>query len=139
VARRPAAGSLIGRVATFDDLETISPQRIWEGVLARAVHGDLLSLAVVELAPGSVVPEHHHANEQLGLVLEGTLTFRVGDETRELRPGATWSIPGDVPHEVRVGAEGAVVIDVFAPPRDDWQGLAPAEPQPPRWPRGDTG
>ncbi len=36
-------------------------------------------------------------------------------------PGDTWSIPGNVPHEVQVGPEGAVVIDVFVPTRDDWR------------------
>ena len=42
--------------------------------------------------------------------------------------------PGDVPHEVRAGPEGAVVIDVFAPARDDWRGLGRDKPREPRWP-----
>jgi quercetin dioxygenase-like cupin family protein len=58
----------------------------------------------------------------------------VGDETKELGPGSTWSIPSDVPHEVRAGPEGAVVIDVFAPPRDDWGGVERDEPRTPHWP-----
>jgi hypothetical protein len=36
-------------------------------------------------------------------------------------PGGTWRILGDVPHEVTVGPDGAVVIDVFSPPREDWR------------------
>jgi hypothetical protein len=59
----------------------------------------------------------------------------VGDDTRDLLPGATWCIPTREPHEVRVGADGAVIVEAFAPPRDDWQGLEETTPAEPRWPR----
>ena len=61
-------------------------------------------------------------------------TFRVGDEVRDLEPGGTWRIPPNVPHEVHTGPEGAVVIDVFAPVRSDWQALERLDAQPPLWP-----
>jgi quercetin dioxygenase-like cupin family protein len=87
----------------------------------------------MELDPGSVVPEHSHENEQLGVVLRGSLVFRVGEERRELVTGGTWRIPANTPHAVETGPEGAVVIDVFAPIRDDWEALERRE-RPPRWP-----
>lgn len=118
----------------FDELATSRPLRIWEGVLARTVDGDRLGLAVVELEPGIVVPEHSHENEQLGIVLRGAVTFRVGSEVRDLGPGGTWRIPPNTPHEVHTGPEGAVVIDVFAPVRADWQELELMDVQTPRWP-----
>jgi quercetin dioxygenase-like cupin family protein len=121
-------------VSAFADIEAIGPLRVWGDVVAREIHGEASTLAVVELGPGAVVPEHQHPNEQLGLVIRGTLEFRVGRETRELRPGATWCIPSDVPHEVRAGPEGAVVVDVFAPVRSDWGALERSEPSPPAWP-----
>lgn len=121
-------------MGAFDDLQSLHPIRIWDGVIARAVEGDRLGLSVVELDPGIVVPEHSHENEQLGFVLSGSVRFRVGSETRELGPGATWTIPPNVPHEVHTGPDGAVVVDVFSPPRDDWRALERAEPQPPLWP-----
>ena len=40
----------------------------------------------------------------------------------------------NVPHEATAGPEGAVVIDVFAPVREDWVALDEAEPREPRWP-----
>ncbi|HSK17316.1 MAG TPA: cupin domain-containing protein [Gaiellaceae bacterium] len=121
-------------MSAFDDVRGMEPLRIWDGVAARAVHGDKGTMAIIELDPGSLVPEHRHANEQLGFVITGSVSFRVGDETKELGPGSTWQIPADVPHEVRVGPEGAVVVDVFAPGRDDWAGLERDEPREPRWP-----
>jgi quercetin dioxygenase-like cupin family protein len=109
------------------------PQQIWEGVLGRSVHGERITMGVIELDASSVVPEHSHENEQLGIVLSGSLVFRVGEEAQELGPGGTWRIPANVPHAVETGPEGAVVIDVFAPVRDDWAALERRE-RPPRWP-----
>ncbi len=112
----------------------MGPQDIWNGVSVRAVQGERLTLGVVELEPNAVVPEHSHENEQLGLVLSGSLTFRVGDESRDLGPGGTWCIPANTPHEVTTGPNGAVVIDVFAPARADWSAFEPQAPRAPRWP-----
>jgi quercetin dioxygenase-like cupin family protein len=124
----------MSRVGVFDDLAALPPLPIWNGVVARAVESERLTLSVVELDPDAVIPEHAHENEQVGLLLTGSMRFRVGDETREAVPGTTWTIPGNVPHDVVVGPEGAVVVEVFAPPRDDWQAIALDEPRPPRWP-----
>ncbi len=107
---------------------------VWGGIHARSVAGERLSLAVVELDPGAVAREHSHPHEQLGMVLSGRMTFRVGDETRELGPGDTWTIPSNTPHEATAGPDGAVVIDVFAPVREDWEALDAAPARPPRWP-----
>ncbi|MBA3429804.1 MAG: cupin domain-containing protein [Actinobacteria bacterium] len=63
-----------------------------------------------------MVGEHSHDHEQLGIVLRGSLRFRVGEEERELPPGGTWSISSDVPHSATAGPDGASVIDVFARP-----------------------
>jgi quercetin dioxygenase-like cupin family protein len=121
-------------LAGFDDLQGLPVIQVWDTVVARAVHGERQSLAVVELDPNAIVPEHRHENEQLGMVISGTLTFRIADETRELGPGETWTIPSDVPHEVTAGPDGAVVIDVFAPVRADWEELEKSWPRRPRWP-----
>jgi quercetin dioxygenase-like cupin family protein len=118
----------------LDDISGMQLMQVWNGVVARTVHGERLSLAVVELEPNCVVPEHSHDNEQLGLVITGTVSFRVGTETAELGPGGTWRIPSNTPHEVHAGPEGAVVIDVFAPVRADWDELETLEPRAPMWP-----
>lgn len=118
----------------FDDLAAMRPQDIWQGVAVRAVHGERITLGIVELEPDSIVPEHSHENEQLGMVLSGSLKFRIGDQSCDLGPGGTWCIPANAPHEVVAGSEGAVVIDVFAPTRDDWSKFEPKAPRSPRWP-----
>ena len=121
-------------MSAFDDLSSLELQRIWDGVHGRVIHGDRITLGIIELDANSHVPEHRHENEQLGMCLAGSMSFRVGDEERELGAGETWTIPGNVPHEVHAGPEGAVVIDVFVPPREDWREAPAAEAREPRWP-----
>jgi quercetin dioxygenase-like cupin family protein len=119
------------------DMATLPVIDVWgTAVRARRVEGDRITLALVELAPDAVVPGHQHEAEQLGMVIEGRVTFTIGEERRELGPGGTWRIPSNVPHQVTTGPDGATVIDIFNPPRSDWDGLpeSPAE-APRRWPR----
>jgi quercetin dioxygenase-like cupin family protein len=110
-----------------DELERV---RIWDGLTARLAVGKEASLVAIEIEPNSVVPEHRHPNEQTGFLVRGSMTFTIGGETQELRPGAMWVIPADVPHDVAAGPEGAFLVELFAPPRDDWGDLErlPAEP-----------
>jgi quercetin dioxygenase-like cupin family protein len=119
----------------FDDVRAVAPQKIWDGIAARVVDGERITMAVVELDPRSVVPEHRHENEQLGVVLSGSLVFRIGEEARELEAGALYRIPANTPHAVETRPGGAVVVDIFAPVRDDWQALERERPRQPRWPR----
>ncbi len=118
------------------DFDTVPVIDVWgETVRARRIEGDRITFALVELAANANVPEHRHDNEQLGMVVTGRVTFTIDDETRELGPGGSWRIPSGAAHHVDVGPEGAVVIDVFSPPRGDWDALphGPARPAP--WPR----
>jgi quercetin dioxygenase-like cupin family protein len=111
---------------------------VWgDTVRARRVQGERMTLAVVELGPNAVVPEHRHPAEQMGIVIEGLMYFTVDGETRILGPGGTWRITSDRPHNVNAGPDGAVVIDVFTPVRSDWDTLPLAEGAVPRWPKGE--
>jgi quercetin dioxygenase-like cupin family protein len=123
-------------MGNLENLADLPLLEIWgETVRARRVEGERITLAIVELAPNAVVPEHRHAAEQLGLVIRGRMHFTVDGETRDLGPGGTWRILGDRPHDVVAGPEGAVVIDVFTPVRSDWADRRIVEPAPtPRWP-----
>ncbi len=121
-------------MSVFRALDEIAPLPIWNGILARVVEGREITFAVVELEPGAVAARHQHPNEQIGLVLRGSITFAIGDETRNLKAGDTYEIRGDVPHEATAGPDGAVVIDVFAPIRADWHRFAPVDRRPSRWP-----
>lgn len=118
------------------DVQDLPVIDVWgEAVRARRIEGDRITLALVELAPNAPVPGHSHEAEQLGMVIAGRLAFTIGEERRDLGPGGTWRIPSNIPHQVTAGPEGATVIDVFAPPRGDWDALPSGEARPAvNWP-----
>ena len=118
------------------DIADLPPIRLFDGVVARRVEGERVTLAIVELEPNGVVPPHRHPYEQNGMVIHGRIRFNVDGEERDLVPGGTWRILADVPHGAVAGPEGAVVIDVCSPIRDDWNDLPIIERRPYWPPRG---
>lgn len=118
----------------YRPISELKPARIWDGVLARAVHGDRLTLGFVDIEPDVLVPVHRHDNEQVGFVLRGSVTMVIDGRSRELRVGETYTIASQVPHSAKAGSTGASVVDVFAPVREDWKAVPMLEPFPGRWP-----
>jgi len=135
-----ASGGTFGDVAAsarpheFGSVAALRPYQLLEGLTARAVHGERITLAVVDLAPNLVMAEHRHTNEQVGVVVRGEFSFTVGGETLTRRTGDTWVIPAGIPHVASTGAEGCTVIECFSPPREDWAGLPRLEPHAGNWP-----
>jgi len=131
----PEDGRATDRAHEFASVDELAPLTLMEGIRARAVHGERITLAVVELDAATRMPEHRHAQEQVGVVLQGDFTFTVGGETRVRRAGDMWVIPAGVPHTVEsTGASGCVVIETFTPIRGDWDGLLSGAPAPGAWP-----
>jgi quercetin dioxygenase-like cupin family protein len=120
-------------MSAFAHLARAQALLVWEGVHGRTVRGERITLALVELDPGTLIPEHSHPHEQVGILLAGSAEFVVGGERQTMEPGSSWCILGNVPHEVTAGPDGAVVVECFSPPREDWDGL-PQSHSPQRWP-----
>jgi quercetin dioxygenase-like cupin family protein len=93
---------------------------IFPGVEIRTAAGREVMLSVVRFEPHSLVPDHAHPHEQMGVLISGRLEFTVGGITRVLGPGDIWRIPGGVEHRVRAFDEPAVALDVFHPIREDY-------------------
>ena len=121
-------------MSAFDSVDHVRPHRLWDGIVARSVRGERMTFAVVDLEPGVTAPEHRHGNEQLGLVLRGSVTMVVDGEARTLHAGDTYVIRSDVVHSAAAGPDCATVIDVFNPTREDWERLERLEPGRGAWP-----
>ena len=129
--------AILDRMSDLVDIDTVQPIYVWgDSVRARRIEGEKITLAIVELKPNAVVPEHQHPNEQIGFVIQGSVTFTIDGETRLLGPGGTWRILSNRPHGVTVGPEGAVVVDVFSPLRSDWDRFPLLSRISPVWPGG---
>jgi quercetin dioxygenase-like cupin family protein len=91
------------------------------GLTTRIFAGEQAMLSVVTLAPNSEGVMHHHPEEQWGLLLEGTAIRYQGGEEIQVKKGDFWRTPGNVPHTMRAGPQGARVLDIFSPPRAEYK------------------
>jgi quercetin dioxygenase-like cupin family protein len=107
-------------------LDAIAPFAMGDGIRARALFGESAMLNLVELAPGAIVAEHSHPHEQLGIGLRGLITMVIDGEEHPLGPMDAMYIPSGVVHTGIAGPEGALVLDVFTPIREDFRALADA-------------
>ena len=74
----------------FENLQSIPPQLLAEGHLGRGVHGEQLAMVASRSKPARSCPST--VNEQFGVVTEGSVSFRVGDETQTLEAGGIWRL-----------------------------------------------
>ena len=94
-------------MSTHASVVGLQPRQMWDGVVARPLHGARITVGIVEFEAMTRVAEHRHDNEQLGLVLKGSITTVI---------------------------DGAAVLDVFSPVRSDWNDTPRMAVAEGRWP-----
>jgi len=82
-------------------------------------HGKHMLMTEFTLEKGALLPAHAHPYEQTGYLVSGRMHLYIGDAVREVAPGDSWSIPGDVTHRAEV-IEDSVALEVFSPVREDY-------------------
>ena len=107
--------------AQFVSFNDLGSYTLAEGASAKALFGEGAMLNLVELSPHAVVALHSHPHEQLGLILRGSMTLKVDGTDHLLEEMDGYTLPGEVEHEGVAGDEGALVLDVFLPVREDYR------------------
>jgi quercetin dioxygenase-like cupin family protein len=107
-------------VFRVDDLETGIPRALADGIRARIFYGQQVMVSVVHFEPNAQGKMHHHPEEQWGVLLQGSLIRIQGDEAFEMKPGHFWLTPGGVSHTIHAGPQGATVLDIFSPIRQEY-------------------
>lgn len=92
-----------------------------EGIETRIFPGEQAMISVVRIAPNAEGKLHSHPEEQWGVVIEGGGIRSQGGRQYTVGKGDFWRTPGNVQHTFRGGSEGAVILDVFAPPREEYR------------------
>ena len=103
----------------FLNSENRAAKQLVDGIYIRSFWGDHLTLAVVDLDPNAVLPNHSHPHEQGGMILSGEIEFSIAGQTRRLNAGDLYLIPGGVEHSVRTGPTPVHLLDIFSPVRED--------------------
>ncbi len=103
------------------DLSQGIKRTLAEGLETRIFPGDQAMLSVLKIAPHKSGVLHSHAEEQWGVLLEGSgLRIQDGIE-HPVKAGDFWRTPGGVEHSFTAGPDGALVIDIFSPPREEYR------------------
>ena len=98
---------------------TVERERLNPLIDREMLTGQNLMLARVLMKKGAHVPLHHHHNEQVTYILEGSLKFRIDGKEIVVKAGEVLCIPSNMPHEAWA-LEDTIDLDVFNPPREDW-------------------
>ena len=112
----------------FDEDAFVETDR--EGFRRRVITGDTLQLWFWRIRGGSTgsIMHKHDSHEQLGIIMRGSLDFRIGsredDERIVLGEGEVYIAPQGVWHgdSIFVGDDEfneVWILDVFTPPRTD--------------------
>jgi quercetin dioxygenase-like cupin family protein len=96
-------------------------RQLTEGLETRIFPGDNVMISVVRIAPGKAGDLHAHPEEQWGVLLEGSGVRTQDGCDHSVSAGDFWQTPGGVPHSFRAGSDGAVVLDIFSPPREEYR------------------
>lgn len=101
-------------VGTFADAPEEEP---FPGVLRRRFDADGATVTEYRFEPGATFPVHRHAQEQITMVAEGTLSMTIEGKASELGPGG-WSVVGpEIDHGITAGPEGTRFLAVVTPRR----------------------
>lgn len=108
-------------IFNLNDLTAGIPRALSNGIKAQVFHGDQSTMMIARFGPNMPGRLHKHPHEQWHLVLEGSCTRIHDGEEVECQKGDFWVTRGNTIHTVVAGPEGLLLLDFFAPARDDYR------------------
>lgn len=112
---QPTLDPYVGQASDRQRLEWIGGD-VMEILLDASRTGGQLALLRSRPRQGNAVPVHVHGSEdEVFLVLAGSVTFWVGDQRHEVGEGGVVFLPRGVPHAYRVSSSTADLLGICAP------------------------
>lgn len=109
--------------AVLYDWDQVQLDRVRGSITRRFISTERMTVGQIVLQKGDDVPRHAHENEQLTYVITGSLKFWFGESDEQelvVNAGSMVVIPAGLPHRA-LALETTFEIDIFNPPRSDWQ------------------
>jgi gluconolactonase len=120
---RPKAEFPLGptvRPGVVHDLYDVQFTELQPGADSRLIAGRGAQLSFLQMSPGMDFAAHLHPEEQLMIVLRGSIDELILDATGPMAGGDLLYLPGGMVHGGVTGDRGCDVLDVFYPPRPDY-------------------
>jgi quercetin dioxygenase-like cupin family protein len=102
------------------DWATIPSESIGEGITRQMTWGERVMVCRLTFAPGVVTAVHSHPHEQIALVERGHVRFSVDGRDYLASAGDVVHFRSGCLHGATILDEGAVLIDIFSPVREDF-------------------
>jgi unsaturated pyranuronate lyase len=95
------------------DSSALPPHERLPGWFGRSFHSDNMTFAYWDIAADAApLHEHHHPQEEVWNVVEGTLALTIGGVEHIVGAGSAAIVPPGTPHSARaLGACRAIVVD----------------------------
>lgn len=109
------------RPGVVGDLHDVQFTELQPGADSRLIGGRGAQLSFLQMSPGMNFSAHLHPEEQLMIVLRGSIEELILDGKAAMATGDLLYLPGTMVHGGTVGDLGCDVLDVFFPPRPDYE------------------
>jgi len=105
----------------FQELPQASLEQIAPGIRRFIFSLNRVMSIYFQIDPRVVIGQHSHPHEQMGMLIQGKMKWRIGDKETILQAPALYRVPSNEPHQVEVlGNETLIVLDIFSPIREDF-------------------
>lgn len=104
---------------SFFNVKELPKKEVKKGATVCSVFLENLMLTYFEFEPETEIPAHKHPHQQITLILEGEMEFKLGMETKILKSGEGAAVPPNTEHSAR-SLTKARVIDAWNPIREDY-------------------
>ena len=104
----------------FYDLNKVENDEVNSSYLRKAVYGESLTVAKVEVKEGETTQTHSHDTEEVIFVLKGAWLFYLPDGDVTVKENQMLCIPSGVEHSSEV-LEDVVALDICSKNRPDWR------------------
>lgn len=101
------------------DLSSVKGDAVNPSYIRKAVYGDSVAVAKLDVKKGEITRPHSHDTEEVIFILKGEWLFHLPDGDVILRDDQVLCIPAGVEHSSEV-LEDTIAIDVCGKYRPDW-------------------
>jgi quercetin dioxygenase-like cupin family protein len=96
----------------FIQSDDLVAKELLPGWHASFFHSEHMTFSFTDVEAGAAVHRHHHPEEEVWHVIDGSVEFVLGDDTHRVTAGNAVVVPSEVPHSARALTRfRAIVVD----------------------------